>query len=77
MQLNEGIVCVCFVCLFLCEIVDKFDFRRSRGRSADSFPEQRLVIDPRLLTAVCGYFSCSRVGVCPMRNFGYFSSLSD
>ena len=39
-------VCVCFVCLFLCEIVDKFDFRRSRGRSAGSFPEQRLYCWP-------------------------------
>ena len=76
MQRNEGIVCV-FFCLFLCEIVDRFDFRRSRGRNAGSFPEQRLVIEPRLLTAVCDYFPCSRVGVCSMRNFGYFSSLSD
>ena len=38
---------VCFFCLFLCEIVDRFDFRRSRGRSAGSFPKQRL-IEPRL-----------------------------
>ena len=36
-----------FVCLFLCEIVDRFDFRRSWGRSAGSFPKQRL-IEPRL-----------------------------
>ena len=44
--LESAIVCV-FFCLFLCEIVDRFDFRRSLGRSAGSFPEQRL-IEPRL-----------------------------
>ena len=62
--------CVCFFCMFLCEIVDRFDFHRSWGRSAGSFPEQWLVIEPRLLPAVCGYFSCSRGGVCSLRNFG-------
>ena len=43
--LESAIVCVFFV-FFLCEIVDRFDFCRSRGRSAGSFPEQRL-IEPR------------------------------
>ena len=33
--LESAIVCV-FFCLFLCEIVDRFDFRRSRGRSVGS-----------------------------------------
>ena len=33
--LESAIVCV-FFCFFLCEIVDRFDFRRSWGRSAGS-----------------------------------------